>query len=289
MGNDGGSIPTRRELVHSPKRQKTHSELRASNAQTQSYAWTYCPLSKHALTTPIVSDATGQLYNKDSVLRWLLEQEGDGDGAKIGSLKDIVEVKFEIGEGSPGGEGEEKNRKEKFLCPVTKKELGAGTRSIYLVPCGHAFTESAVRETMNDEKEGKRICVVCEEEFAERDVIVINPVDEKDIKRLEERRLELEASGLTHSLKAAGKKRKKDKEGKSKNKKKVDAEEKNGDGIGNIKNAAAAAITSRVLEEEREKGKKRKVEMSDAVKKLYNKDSQTRVGGGDFLSSTVRR
>jgi len=76
------------------------------------------------------------LYNKDSIIEWLLkgvEAFGDGEEVlegRIHSLKDVVEVKFEEGR----------------ICPVSRKELGPGTKAVYLVPCGHAFSESAVKE-----------------------------------------------------------------------------------------------------------------------------------------------
>lgn len=140
------SIPTRRELVRSPTRRATHSQLRDSNNQTQEYHWSTCPLSKKPLTSPVVSDSSGKLYNKDSILEWLLrgtEAFGDGEevlGGRVKSLKDIQEVKFEVLK----EEGEKKA--ERWICPVSRKELGPGVRSVYLVPCGHAFSESAVKE-----------------------------------------------------------------------------------------------------------------------------------------------
>lgn len=140
------SIPTRRELVRSPTRRATHSQLRDSNTQTQEYHWSTCPLSKKPLTSPIVSDSSGKLYNKDSILEWLLrgtEAFGDGEevlGGRVKSLKDIQEVKFEVLK----EEGEKKA--ERWICPVSRKELGPGVRSVYLIPCGHAFSESAVKE-----------------------------------------------------------------------------------------------------------------------------------------------
>lgn len=139
------SIPTRRELVKSPTRRATHSQLRDSNAQTQEYHWSTCPLSKRPLASPIVSDSSGRLYNKDSILEWLLrgtEAFGDGEEVlegRVKNLRDVVEVKFEVLEGEGG-------KREKWVCPVSRKELGPGVRSVYLVPCGHAFSECAVKE-----------------------------------------------------------------------------------------------------------------------------------------------
>lgn len=100
---------------------------------------------------PVVSDWLGKLYNKDSVLRFLLPAEDGASkadneevlGGRVRSLKDVVEVKFEIdAEAKDAGA----HRREKWVCPVTRKELGPKVKSVYLSPCGHAFSESAVRE-----------------------------------------------------------------------------------------------------------------------------------------------
>jgi len=98
------------------------------------------------------------LYNKDAILEFLL-LAGDGtpgmsksdneevlDG-RVRSLRDVVEVKFQTAE--DGGE-EVKARGSpkaaKWVCPITNKALGPGVKAVYLVPCGHAFLEAAVKE-----------------------------------------------------------------------------------------------------------------------------------------------
>jgi hypothetical protein len=103
---------------------------------------------------PIVSDGIGNLYNKDAVLRYLLPGEDEGISSKadcddvlagrIKSIRDVVEVKFEVDNSEDGKKG------TKWVCPVTHKELGPNVKSIYLVPCGHAFSEEAVREMKSD-------------------------------------------------------------------------------------------------------------------------------------------
>ncbi|PWW72623.1 DUF602-domain-containing protein [Tuber magnatum] len=291
MGNDGGSIPTRRELVKSPTKQKTHSQLRDTNAQTQTYHWTTCPLSKRPLSEPIVSDSAGVLYNKDSIIEWLLkgvEAFGDGEEVlegRIHSLKDVVEVKFEEGR----------------ICPVSRKELGPGAKAVYLVPCGHAFSESAVKEV------GEGACLKCDGSYTDDNIVSINPTDPEDLQQLKGRMEKLAEKGLTHALKSAGKtkKRKKDKNGNGKN----GATKAGGDAIdpaapaaagsaaggsgsgsngngsaGSIKNPLTAGLTSKVLEDERVKSKRRKVEMSDNLKSLFSKEEGTKLGKSDFMS-----
>lgn len=79
-----------------------------------------------------------------------MSSKADCEGVLCGrvkSLRDVVEVKFEVDENAADAEG---NKKRRFICPVTSKELGPSVKSVYLVPCGHAFSEEAVRETRSD-------------------------------------------------------------------------------------------------------------------------------------------
>ena len=316
MGNDGGSIPTRRELVKNAARAPNASELKATEIEAFTHAWTFCPLSQRLLSTPIVSDCAGTLYNKDAILEFLLPQD-DAEGGEKGKeekeavlqsrvkgLKDVVEVKF-TEEKTERGESRQ-------ICPITSKELGANTKAVYLVPCGHAFSEVAVKEL------GESVCGVCSEVYGEEGVVNILPMGKDDLERMEERIRRLKEKGLTHSLKKASgaKKRKKDVE----EKREKDTESKtgtNGESQANgavdkakariaetgvptpqsrsgtstpasgIKNAATASLTARVLDEQEERSKRRKLGLNDNLKSLFsNKDAgrEGAIGGADFMT-----
>lgn len=164
MGNDGGSIPKRRELVKEAARALTTTQAKEQLTEQQEYFWSTCPLSRKPLATPVVGDAAGTLYNKDSVIEFLLKEEGrekeeegkvadvrsEGQFVELGTagdrlkgLKDVVEVKFEIGTAE---RKEGSGRQEVWVCPITGRELGPGAKAVYIVPCGHAFAGSVVKE-----------------------------------------------------------------------------------------------------------------------------------------------
>ena len=324
MGNDGGSIPTRRELVKNAARNPNTTELKATQHEAQTHAWTYCPLSNRPLAAPIVSDCAGTLYNKDAVLEYLLPQDDSAPasvakerdavlGGRVKGLRDVVEVRFTTSTeaGATGGE------KEKKVCPITSKELGASTRAVYLVPCGHAFSEVAIRELAAADA-----CTECNEPYAAENVIPILPLAADDVAKLAARAAKLRAAGLTHSLKKApgGKKRKKNVEadaapalvpaagvagpaetkvngeGNQEGKKSravntplVPTQARNGTttpappaSSSGIKNAATASLTSRVLEEQEERNKRRKLEMNDNIKTLFSKTKHD--AGADFMT-----
>jgi hypothetical protein len=107
------------------------------------------------LNAPIVSDCLGNLYNKDAILEFLLPSEDtireamkpDQDklmNGRVKSLKDVVEVKFH--EDQESDTGKTRSMEMRWACPVTNKTLGASVKAAYLVPCGHAFAEMALRE-----------------------------------------------------------------------------------------------------------------------------------------------
>ncbi|KXS93483.1 hypothetical protein AC578_7530 [Pseudocercospora eumusae] len=295
MGNDGGSIPTRRELVKEAARDPTTSEVKASQHEQQQYYWTTDPISREPLAQPVVSDANGKLYNKSTILEYLVEgaRKDEADTITQGaikSLKDVVEVKFEVdAEASEKANGTAK--REVWKCPVTGDKLGPGSKAAYIVPCGHAFSGSAIKEVSGEK------CLTCDTEYASNDVIPILPVAEIDIARLSLRVKTLQEKGLSHSLKKAsgGKKRKKKDEvidgktnganGVSKHESspavngRSEAKASNG-----INNSSTATLTAKVLQEQ-EQAKKRKLE-NDNVKSLFSSKEQGKDVGKnrDFMT-----
>ncbi|OAR01607.1 hypothetical protein LLEC1_00453 [Akanthomyces lecanii] len=253
MGNDGGSIPKRRELVKNAARMPTVSELKATILESLGHAWTHCALSDAPLDLDTaVSDASGRLHNYEAVLKHLLPSEEladpDTTSITIRSLRDIVKLKF-------------MNRGGKWICPVSLKELGPATRSVYIVPCGHVFAEVAVAEIRED------LCPECSEPFERGNVITILPTTEKDIERLVKRMEDLRSKGLCHSMKKdKSEKKKKRKGGEVEN---GDNGQENGTTNGNkktktddarisgINSPLAASLTARVLAEQDEKNKLR--------------------------------
>ncbi|KAF2633930.1 DUF602-domain-containing protein [Macroventuria anomochaeta] len=305
MGNDGGSIPKRRELVKEAAKALTTTQAKEQLTEQQEYHWSTCPLSRKPLAAPVVSDAAGTLYNKDSVIEFLLKEDGrekeeagkvadvrsEGHFVELGcagdrlkGLKDVVEVRFEVGkEETKEGSGSSEN----WVCSITGRELGPGAKAVYIVPCGHAFAGSVVKEVAGS------VCLQCNEPYAENDVIPILPILPTDLARLNLRIKTLREKGLTHALKKApgSKKRKKNAEKDSnggeangtttKSKSSSDEDRKakpkaNGENettVNSIKNSATASLTRKVMEEQEERNKRRKLGQNENVKSLFNTTS----------------
>lgn len=278
MGNDGGSIPTRRELVKEAAKDKTTTQVKEVQHEQQEYYWTTDPISREPLTQPVVSDSSGKLYNKSTILEYLVESARKEDAdtitqGAIKSLKDVVEVKFEIDTAATSSV----LKGEAWKCPITGDKLGPGSKAVYLVPCGHAFSGSAIKEVSGEK------CLTCESEYATNDVIPILPTGATDIARLALRVKTLQEKGIAHSLKksSGGKKRKKGKEENGEVEEKVKKTKEDSSGINN---SSAASIAAKVLKEQ-ELSKKKKMQ-NENVKSLFSTRDQSKPIGksADFMT-----
>lgn len=277
MGNDGGSIPKRRELVKEAARAPTISELKATALESLSHAWTHDPLSSEPIDMDnVASDWRGRLYNYESILKGLMPSEDGADTEEkangndmtfsstgIKGLRDIVRLKFK--RYAPAGS----KGKEIWACPISLKELGPGAKAVYIVPCGHVFADAAIREITDQEHN----CPECSEPFEEQDIVPLLPIDEAELQKLSKRIQDLRAKGLTHS-------KKQDKSAKKKKRKAGDKEtgDNNGEAeterqkkapktnktdaprrTGGINNPMTASLTAKVLAEQEERNKRRKL------------------------------
>ncbi|ORX44445.1 hypothetical protein DM01DRAFT_1340409 [Hesseltinella vesiculosa] len=152
MGNDGGSIPRRIELVKEKQKQVKQNP----NLQREA-AWFHCALSKRLLEQPIVADRMGKLYNQDVVIEYLLDPSAYGDADKIcpylTSLKDTIKLQLT---NNPASDADaikssvmgslEKELKSKFICPVSMKEMNGKHRFVALASCGCVFAEQTLKE-----------------------------------------------------------------------------------------------------------------------------------------------
>ena len=150
------------------------------------------------------------------------------------------------------------------------------------------------------------LCSQCNEPYAENDVIPILPTLPTDIARLNLRLKTLREKGLSHALKKApgSKKRKKgaDKDVSTKlsdedkkkpsittpDEDKAKKSETNGNGNG-IKNASTASLTQKVMKEQEERNKRRKLAENENVKSLFNKSDNRpdMKKSGDYMTRGV--
>ena len=91
MGNDGGSIPKRREVVKQKNREERKEIFEIAKAKAR-----LCALSKDSLKEPIVMCRLGLLYNKEQVIKKMIEKSLPKAFRHIRKLKDIKDIKADF-------------------------------------------------------------------------------------------------------------------------------------------------------------------------------------------------
>jgi len=144
MGNDGGSIPDRRDLVKSKPKAEQADKANQTRAR-----WFFCALSKRPLQEPIVSCALGKLYNKDAIIEYLLDKSAYGDGEEIcghiRSLKDLKTLKLTPNTTKSNARLDDSIERAQFVCPLNLKEMNGSQPFVYLWPCGCVFSQAGLR------------------------------------------------------------------------------------------------------------------------------------------------
>jgi len=279
MGNDGGSIPDRRDLV----RTKAKAEQADKANQTRA-RWLFCALSKTKLQEPVVSCALGKLYNKDAIIEFLLDRSLYGDGENIcghiRSLKDVKALKLTPNPAprSPDSDQDQAS----FICPLTLREMNGVQPFVYLWTCGCTFAraglksvaisnaksrkengsspdgEAQAKDKEPTPEESFEVCPRCAKKFSPlEDIITLNPSSEEE----ENLRIIMDRRKAKEPAKKS-KKRKAEAAGdEPPTKKKETAKPSTNSNI----SAASKAVMNSLAEEEA----KRKANMSEAVKSLY--------------------
>eukprot|EP01112_Ceratiomyxa_fruticulosa_P002158 TRINITY_DN1227_c0_g1_i1.p1 TRINITY_DN1227_c0_g1~~TRINITY_DN1227_c0_g1_i1.p1 ORF type:complete len:284 (-),score=77.99 TRINITY_DN1227_c0_g1_i1:84-935(-) len=233
MGNDGGSIPRRCELVKEKKKEEKPDPVESERAK-----WRVCTMSNEPLKEPIVVDDLGHLYNKESILNHLKVLKGIADPtsnttstssepsssstatpssltssfAHITSLKDIVQINCTR---NPSLSKDKKSETSSVVvCPITQLETGH-YKFIVIRSCGCVMSERAIKEIPSD------TCLVCAKVYnKETDVIPLNPSpSELSVlkKRMEDRKQQEKSSRKKRKSSETEKSEKSEKSEKTKN------------------------------------------------------------------------
>lgn len=153
MGNDGGSIPDRTSQIRVKKRKK-----RIHDREIKKTKCNLCSLTKERLRKPIVGDRLGQLYNKTSVIEYLLKKIKPNGFEHIKSLKNVKELNCLI------------NDNGYIQCQISQEEFSGLNKFYFLWTCGCVFSKTAIDELHIRDK-----CINCNTPFdINRDLISLN-------------------------------------------------------------------------------------------------------------------
>lgn len=204
MGCDGGTIPRRDELVRTKKKPEQKDKMADLVAK-----WKHCAISQETLRTPVMGCELGKLYNKESVLEFLLDRnkfECAHNFKHLRGLKDLKELNLTVNPSETRKQAEKGDAyidslTANYICPVVGVEMNGMFRFCFVWRCGCVMSERALKEIKLD------ICHKCGQKTKADDIVLINGTEE-DIQLMTERmNKRREAAKLEKKAKKAEKKK----------------------------------------------------------------------------------
>lgn len=156
MGNDGGSIAKRIDLV----REKTR-EVRKDTITINQNRSKYCAISNTTLQKPIVGCRLGYIYNKEALLSCLINKTIPKAFNHIRRLKDVKDIR--------ATENSNKQSPYPLVCPLTAVEYNGLTRFVFLWTCGCLLSEKALTKPKGAEDTLQ--CPLCSSAYKETDIV----------------------------------------------------------------------------------------------------------------------
>lgn len=138
--------------------------------ETRISKWSTCALSQETLKPPCAIDRLGNVFNKEFLVRALLDKTLPSQFSHIRGLKDIITIQLDP---IPGVRVYHDGSDTKFQCPITSLEFNGKYKFFALERCGHVLSAKALKELQSTS------CLVCHAAFSESDKIVINGNEEE--------------------------------------------------------------------------------------------------------------
>ena len=132
MGNDGGSIPKRREVVREKHREERKENYEIAKAKARLCSLTKEPLGKHLFACRL-----GLLYNKEELVKRMLEKTLPKAFRHIRKLKDVQNVKATF---------KDNDGEQIIVCPVSQREMNGFHPFVIIWGCGCLISEEACKE-----------------------------------------------------------------------------------------------------------------------------------------------
>eukprot|EP00041_Stephanoeca_diplocostata_P000075 m.13280 g.13280 ORF g.13280 m.13280 type:complete len:301 (-) comp10080_c0_seq2:231-1133(-) len=148
MGADGGTVPTRGELVKMKKKDTIIDPKLEHDAK-----WNHCRLTSEPLKEPIVACELGRVYNKTSVLEFLVNKsEQPPDRLElmrhIRRMKDLTTLQLTKSKDykDTADSGFSDRGDAQFCCPVIAVPMNGFNRFVFVRTTGLVVSEKAYKE-----------------------------------------------------------------------------------------------------------------------------------------------
>ena len=169
MGGDGGTkgnerkfwtmhgVYTKQGSKYGDTGEKSRQKEQADKNEVRDAKIRTCALSGDPLTTKVVACRLGHLYNKESVLRLLLERTNQGF-KHIRSMKDVVDLKFTPNPAHKTQSGDSSgylvvSNSGRYMCPITMDEFNGNHGFVVIWTSGAVLSEKALEQSMLELKQ----------------------------------------------------------------------------------------------------------------------------------------
>ncbi|KAG5496106.1 hypothetical protein JKF63_02407 [Porcisia hertigi] len=163
MGGDGQALTNKRSLLQKSRVYATGADSESDPAKEKTThrsrtveRWTHCALSMQVLEAPLVFDAAGDVFSKQSVIDYLLDRKKCSDDAKekddfpIKKLTDVREFANEV------------NSDGSVCCPITGYSTALGVHSFLgFWGCGHVVSASTLKKSEDSKSQMDVECPFC--------------------------------------------------------------------------------------------------------------------------------
>ncbi|CAD8176506.1 unnamed protein product [Paramecium pentaurelia] len=161
MGNDGGSIAERAELVKLKKPEKRVESYLVAKQRAQ-----FCSLTKERLRKPIACCRVGYLYNYDSLLKAFMDKKIPQELKHLQNMKKVKKLNIT--------ENPDKNNEFPFVCSISQKALNGKDKFLALWTCGCVFNKKLIKDLKIKELK----CPICNKEYTDKDIVQLCPTNE---------------------------------------------------------------------------------------------------------------
>jgi hypothetical protein len=166
MGNDGGTIFGRKDKVKTKKK-----DCKQSNINMQKNIARYCSLSKEPLQRPVVLDKKGNIFNKEAILKAIIEKKIPFQFEHIKKLKDLKEVKEVCFS---------KDSEFKIQCCLTKKSFTGISPFLMIWKCGCVYSLDTFRKLNFKFDQKYNSCSNCNEKFKQKHLVFFKVLKNKE-------------------------------------------------------------------------------------------------------------
>ena len=202
MGGDGGSIPGRADMIrtkgmkfvrnlggmgYTPNTQVRAGDEKYDTTTERRLRWGTCAVSQEKLSPPVVACRLGQLYNKEALLKRLLDKTLPPNAEHIRGSRDFRDV-----------DGEWNSSTGRLVCPITRVDMDGNAKGVLVWKCGHVLSDKALKQfggsesknhnhSSNNTREGEskqqeddsKKCPICGVVYTDEDLVCLVPTEDE--------------------------------------------------------------------------------------------------------------